>query len=203
MQTIILWVIRKLPFATPVISFVRKNCLLVSAWIVLALLLIVMGFTFSLWSKAKENELNLARAQIELIETTAKAEKLERDIGDAVTANVNLSESLRNLTDLASTDVIVNKLVVDVKKGLEDNARIRKTLKDLEESREEVKKYLDSHTPIDFSCLRTNTCNETPARDQGSHTVESRKTSTPLGSSSAYGSNPYSACCVQSRLSIS
>lgn len=184
----IAWLLTKLPILAVAGRFIKGNCLLVTGWVILGCLLIVGGMTFSLWSKAKLNEINLEKTRTALVQAQAETESLKRSVNEAVAANSDLANSLKNLSELqANTDRIVNKLVLDVLQGKKDAERIRQSIKELEESNGEVKKYLDSRTPIDLSCLRTNTCKDTAANSGNKD--RANKTKTAFGIADRIGSH--------------
>ena len=150
----------KLPWLAGALGFVKNKKRLVIEYVLLAVLVAVAGFTFTMWLQKERTEKSLAVAQGEL-----QTVKGRLTIVEAV--NDQQEKTISDLKDLRSEDAkALGGLLSDYKSLAANDARVRRRLTTLEQTNETIRTYLNQPIPSDLVCLLNGACNAgDPGRD--------------------------------------
>ena len=181
-----LFLLSKLPFLATAATFVKTRSRLAIEYGLIAVLIAVAGFTFSLWLSKGETEKELSQAKTSLASVQGRLNSVEQ-INQTQEATIGELKELRLIDAQALTG-----LLSDYKTLSKSDTRARKRLDTLEKTNEVVRNYLDQRIPPDLACLLNDTCGATGTGDTGRE--GNRAPSSALGTGSALpsagGKNP-------------
>lgn len=186
-----LFLLSKLPFLATAATFVKTRSRLAIEYGLIAVLITVAGFTFSLWLSKGKTEKALSHAKSSLASVQGRLDSVEQ-INQTQEATIGELKELRLLDAQALTG-----LLSDYKSLSKSDTRARKRLDTLEKTNEVVRNYLDQRIPPDLVCLLNDTCRATGTGDTGRD--ENRATSSLLGIGSALPSAGGKSPADQSR----
>lgn len=149
----------KLPWLATAWGFLKNKKRLVIEYVLIAIVVAVAGFTFTLWLSKIRTEKALAETRTDLVTVQGRLTAVE-SINQAQEATIGELKELRHADAQALTG-----LLTDYKVLAENDARARKRLDSLEKTNEAVRTYLNQRIPPDLACLLNGTCE---AGNQGS-----------------------------------
>lgn len=119
------------------------------------------GATLTLWLQKNTIEENLTKTQKAVTELEVKTTTQDQTIID--------------LKDLRSRDAVaIDGLITDYKTLASNSKSVNDKLKKLEQTNEEVRRYMRDPLPAALKCVLNNTCQADPANSD-------RATQTPIG----------------------
>ena len=144
----------KLPWLAGALGFMKNKKRLVIEYALLAVLVAVAGFTFSMWLQKERTEQVLQRAQGELQTVQGRLTVVEA-------VNDQQEQTIANLKDLRVEDArALGSLLNDYKSLAANDARVRRRLTTLEQTNETIRNYLNQPIPSDLVCLLNGTCDK-------------------------------------------
>lgn len=170
----------KLPWIASALGFFKNKKRLVIEYVLLAVLVAVAGFTFTMWLQKERTENALAKTQGELSTVQSRLTLVEA-------VNTQQEQTITDLKELRLEDAkALGGLLTDYKSLAENDARVRRRLSNLEQTNEAVRNYLNQPIPPELVCVLHGTC-ETGNQDR----AQGGKGS-PAGSAGAavHGSKP-------------
>lgn len=149
-----------IPFLANAVSFFSKKKRLVLEYALIAVIVTVAGFTFTLWLSKIRTERDLANTQLELIGVQSRLTTIE-------SINVTQKEEIAALGKLRAVDAqALGGLLADYKELASSDAAVRDRLKNLENSNEAVRNYLSQPIPPELVCMLNESC---PAGADSNH----------------------------------
>ncbi len=147
-----MWILTKLPFLGTLVNFVTGKKRLLIEYAMIAVVLMIAGFTFNLWLSKKNMQVVLAQAETELVTMQSRLTTVEFISATQEARITDLSE-LR-LRDAHALTGLLN----DYRAMANSDSKVRARLQTLETNNETVRDYLNSPIPPDLKCLLNNTC---------------------------------------------
>lgn len=180
----------KLPWLASALGFFKHKTRLVIEYVLIAVIVAVAGFTFTMWLSKERTEKSLLTTQNEL-------QTVQQRLGAVESVNRQQQETIGELKELRLQDAqALTGLLTDYKVLADNDARARNRLVTLEKSNETVRNYLNRHIPPDLACLLNNTCdtgNSGSDKDGAGGTARGAGAAVPAGSESTAGNDkrPY------------
>lgn len=177
----------KLPWLASALGFMKNKKRLVIEYALIAVLVAVAGFTFTMWLSKERIEKSLLTTQLELQTVSSRLNSVE-EVNQAQEATISELKELRLKDAQALTG-----LLTDYKTLADNDYRARQRLSSLEKSNETVRNYLNQPIPPDLVCLLNNTCNAGNSgsdKDRAGSSSRGAGATVPAGSGSRTGSDP-------------
>ena len=150
----------KVPWISNVVTLFTSKKRLLLEYFLIALVVMIAGFTFTMWLQKGRLALSLAETQTELVSVHDRLTVVE-------TVNTQQEETIASLNELRVSDArALGSLITDYKFLAQNDLQARKRLDSLEQTNETVRTYLNQPVPLDLICLFDQTC---PAGDKGSN----------------------------------
>lgn len=144
----------KLPWLAGALGFMKSKKRLVIEYALLAVLVAVAGFTFTMWLQKERTEKALLQAQGDLVAVQSRLTVVEA-------VNDQQEQTIANLKDLRVEDAkALGGLLNDYKSLAANDARVRRRLTTLEQTNETIHNYLNQPIPADLVCLLNGTCDK-------------------------------------------
>jgi type II secretory pathway pseudopilin PulG len=176
----------KLPWLSTAWGFLKKKRRLVIEYVLIAIVVAVAGFTFSMWLSKERTEKSLLTTENEL-------QAVRQRLGAVESVNQQQEATIGELKELRLQDAqAFAGLLADYKVLADNDARARKRLATLEKSNETVRNYLNEPIPFELVCLLNRTCDTgNSGSDKGGTGSTSRgaDAAVPAGSGSSAGSD--------------
>lgn len=151
--------ITKIPFLLNIATFFKHKKRLAIEYFLIAVLIAVAGFTFTLWLAKGKTELHLANAKTQLVTVQSRLDVVEE-------VNQRQEDTITELKSLRMRDAkALTGLIDDYKFLAENDDLARQKLSNLEKSNETVRNYLNQRIPPDLACVLNNTCASTKNSD--------------------------------------
>lgn len=145
------WIITKLPFIGTLLSSLSAKKRLFIEYLLIAAVITIAGFTFSMWLAKTQTELSLAQTQTELANVTSRLTTIEF-------VNEQNQAFITRLKELRARDAkALSGLLQDQQAISAHNTALQRRLDKLEKVDETVQPYLNSDIPASLICLLNNT----------------------------------------------
>lgn len=176
----------KLPWLASALAFFENKTRLVLEYVLIAVIVAVAGFTFTMWLSKERTEKSLLTTQNEL-------QTVQQRLGAVESVNLQQQETIAELKELRFQDAqALMGLLTDYKVLANNDAHARNRLATLEQANETVRNYLNQRIPPDLACLLNNTCDTgNSGSDKGGTGSTSRGAgaAVPASSGSSAGSD--------------
>lgn len=151
--------LKRVPIIGGALKFMVKKSRLAIEYGMIAVIITIGGYTFTLWNAHKRTQLDLAQTQTEVVSLNGKVGVLET-ITQAQATRIDDLKALRE-KDSETLEDLLN----DYKQLAAHDAQARVRLQKLEKNSPVIKHYLDSSIPDDLICLLNKEC--APKSDNG------------------------------------
>lgn len=142
----------KLPWVINILGFFQSKTRLVIEYALIGAIVVIGGFTFSMWLSKEQTEKSLLVAENELLTVQSRLNIVEF-------SNQQQETTIEELKALRFKDAqVLTGLLVDFKVLAENDDIARQRLATLEKSDETVRAYLNQRIPPNLACLLNDTC---------------------------------------------